>query len=321
MADDPVLFEEQTSGSARRWQKVWCNRAVLSVAIVTVLIALFFILLFCTLPSKEEIRSYQPASVGSDQVFNSSQPPAELVRIWKPLRQISPLLQQAVIISEDDTFYQHRGFNWPMVREALSVNWQRKYYARGASTLTMQLARSAFLYKEKTLWRKLREVVLTRRLENSLSKPRILELYLNVVDWGDQLAGAEAASRFYFGHSAAQLSLEEATLLAALLPNPHYFNPYKRMDSCRKMQQRVIRLLLQAKKITPEQAVAARHTVVRLRGQAPAPEPPASDIDLLEMLPADTTGLRSSARMPDDLLQIITDDSGRNAQSLPDSLP
>ncbi len=210
------------------------------------------------LPNREEIKSYRPPATAKSQDITPGKPPENPVRIWVPLQQISPWLQKAVIISEDDMFYQHNGINLVTMKQAFQVNWEKKRYVRGASTITMQLARNAFLHKRKTLLRKLREVLLARRIEQHLSKPQILELYLNIVEWGKNIYGAEAAARYYFEKSAADLDLSEATMLAAMLPNPKYFDPYKRPESCKRMQKRVLSLLTGARQITTEEARQAR---------------------------------------------------------------
>ncbi|MGH7597646.1 MAG: transglycosylase domain-containing protein, partial [bacterium] len=174
---------------------------------IVFLVGMGYFLLFAGLPDAEEIKAYQPASTVNPNHINWSKRSTDSIRIWVPIKRISPLLQKAVVISEDDVFYQHDGINYETMKEAFRVNLEKGRYVRGASTLTMQLARNAFLHKRKTLLRKARELILTRRIENNLSKTRILELYLNIVEWGDGIYGAEAASRYYFGKSAANLNL------------------------------------------------------------------------------------------------------------------
>jgi monofunctional biosynthetic peptidoglycan transglycosylase len=239
-----------------------------------------YFLLFAGLPDAEEIKTYQPPSTVKPDRINWNKRAADSIRIWAPLKRISPLLQKAVIISEDDAFYQHDGINFEMMKEAFRVNLEKGRYVRGASTLTMQLARNAFLHKRKTLLRKIRELILARRLEKNLSKSRILELYLNIVEWGDGIYGAEAASRYYFGKSAADLNLAEATLLAGMLPNPKYFDPFKRLHSAQRMQKRVVWLMENAREINAEQAQWALIGFT-LRGGI-SPQETAAAIDSLE---------------------------------------
>jgi monofunctional biosynthetic peptidoglycan transglycosylase len=144
---------------------------------------------------------------------------------WVPLSRISPYLQKAVLIAEDDTFYEHRGVDFQEMLDSLKDNWKRKYYARGGSTITQQVAKNLFLSPRKFLLRKLKEMVLAFRLERALGKKRILEIYLNIAEWGPGIFGAETAAREYFGKSAAEVSLEEAVALAAVLPSPLRHSP------------------------------------------------------------------------------------------------
>jgi monofunctional biosynthetic peptidoglycan transglycosylase len=248
---------------------------------IVLFVGMGYFLLFAGLSDADEIKAYQPASTVNPNHINWSKRSTDSIRIWVPIKRISPLLQKAVITSEDDAFYQHDGINYEMMKEAFRVNLERGRYVRGASTLTMQLARNAFLHKRKTLLRKIRELILARRLEKNLSKTRILELYLNIVEWGDGIYGAEAASRYYFGKSAANLNLAEATMLASMLPNPKYFNPFKRLKSVQRMQKRVVWLMQNAREITPAQAQWALAGIA-LRGGISSYETEPAAVDSLE---------------------------------------
>jgi monofunctional biosynthetic peptidoglycan transglycosylase len=143
---------------------------------------------------------------------------------WRSLSRISPYLQQAVVISEDDKFWQHDGFDWEAMGEAMEKNWEKKTLRYGGSTITQQLVKNLFLSPTRSPIRKLREAVLTWRLEKALSKKRILEIYLNVVEWGDGIFGAEAAAGYYYGKTAAALFPQEAARLAAILPMPRRYS-------------------------------------------------------------------------------------------------
>ncbi len=144
---------------------------------------------------------------------------------WMPLSQMSPHLAHAALISEDDTFYKHKGIDWVQMKEAVRINWERRKFAYGGSTITQQLARTLYLSPRKNLLRKAKEALITLQLERSLSKERILELYLNVVEWGKGIYGAEAASQAYFQKSAADLTPDEAVSLVSVLPSPRRWNP------------------------------------------------------------------------------------------------
>lgn len=145
---------------------------------------------------------------------------ARLSRVWLPLGSISPHLKNAVVVAEDVGFYWHGGVDFAELKEAILRDLKAGRLRRGGSTLTMQLARTLYLSPRKTTLRKLREILLAWRLETALSKDRILELYLNLVEWGEGIYGAEAAARQYFGKGAADLTPHEAAALAARLPNP-----------------------------------------------------------------------------------------------------
>jgi len=144
---------------------------------------------------------------------------------WTPLDRISPYLVQAVVISEDDKFWSHKGFDFEAIKTALRRDIRNKTWRYGGSTITQQLAKNIFLSPSKDPLRKLREFIITWRLENTLSKKRILELYLNVVEWGDGVFGAEAASQRYYGKPASELTPREAVHLAVVLPSPRRYNP------------------------------------------------------------------------------------------------
>lgn len=149
--------------------------------------------------------------------------------VWRDLSQISKNLRRAVIVAEDSTFWDNPGFDLDGMRTAISRNLARGKIFAGGSTITQQLAKNLYLSPEKSLTRKLQEAVLAWRLEFNLDKDRILELYLNVVEWGEGIYGAEAAARRYFGISAASLSASQAATLAAMLPDPLHRSPNGRV--------------------------------------------------------------------------------------------
>jgi monofunctional biosynthetic peptidoglycan transglycosylase len=144
---------------------------------------------------------------------------------WVPYSRISPNLRRAVLAAEDSAFWQHDGIDVEQIRMAVKQALERGDVPRGASTLTQQLAKNLYLSPSRDPLRKLRELVITRRLEAALSKQRIFEIYLNVVEWGDGVWGAEAAARRYFGVPASALSRSQAALLAGALINPRRYNP------------------------------------------------------------------------------------------------
>ena len=144
---------------------------------------------------------------------------------YVPLSKISPYAAKAVLIAEDDKFYSHEGFDFEAMQKAIEKDIKLGKLKYGGSTISQQLAKNLFLSPTKNPLRKIKEAILTWRIENNLSKRRILELYLNVAEWGDGVFGIEAASRHYFGKSAAELAPMEAARLAVVLPNPLKLNP------------------------------------------------------------------------------------------------
>ncbi len=146
-------------------------------------------------------------------------------KIWVPYKGISPHLVKAVLIAEDDKFWKHEGFDYESIEKAMIKNLKEKKFLVGGSTITQQLAKNLYLTPSKNPLRKIREAFLAVRLEFTLSKRRILELYLNVAEWGEGIFGIEAASRYYYRKPASQLSPYEASRLAAVLPNPRKYNP------------------------------------------------------------------------------------------------
>jgi monofunctional glycosyltransferase len=146
-------------------------------------------------------------------------------QVWKPLQSIPPNLKNAVLIAEDAAFFQHEGLDYKEIREAIKINYEKLEFARGASTITQQLAKNLYLSPSKNPARKIKEIFLTFSLERHLTKKRIFELYLNVIEWGDGVYGAEAASRTYYGKPCAHLSDREAASLAAVIINPRRYSP------------------------------------------------------------------------------------------------
>jgi len=158
-----------------------------------------------------------------------------------PMSRIAPALARAVVVAEDARFYEHEGVDWEAVRGAFERDWKRRELGAGGSTLTQQLAKNLYLSPARTPWRKLREWAIARRLERTLSKPRILELYLNVVEFGPRTYGAEAASRRYFRKPAAALTAREAATLAAIIPSPRIYDPVQHRQRVERRANRILR--------------------------------------------------------------------------------
>ena len=163
-----------------------------------------------------------------------------MVQRWVNYDRIAPSLTRAVRLAEDAAFWEHEGLDYGEMRAALQTGWAR-FAFRGASTITQQLAKNLYLSPSRNPLRKIAEVFLTRRLEAELSKERIFELYLNLIEWGDGIWGAEAAARTYFGVSAYQLSDEQSALLAGAIINPRIYSPARPNARLLRRQQIILR--------------------------------------------------------------------------------
>ena len=155
--------------------------------------------------------------------LRAKDPKAKLRYTWVPYDRISPHLKRAMIAAEDAKFVDHDGFDWDGIRKAMEKNERRGRVVAGGSTISQQLAKNLFLSPAKTYTRKVQEAVITLMLEALLPKRRIFEIYLNVIEWGNGVFGAEAAARRHFGTSAARLSAEQGARLAAMAPNPRFY--------------------------------------------------------------------------------------------------
>jgi monofunctional biosynthetic peptidoglycan transglycosylase len=201
--------------------------------------------MYLTLPDVRPLRRENPAATAfmnlrADEAHARGVPYARDWR-WIPYARISPNLKKAVIATEDGAFWQHAGIDYEQLRESIETNWELGEFKRGASTITQQLAKNLYLSPSKNPIRKGKELLITRRLEVELSKQRILEIYLNVIEWGDGIWGAEAAARRYFRKPAAELSAGEAALLAAAIANPHLLDPGHPSARLRRRQQMIMR--------------------------------------------------------------------------------
>ncbi|BDG07489.1 monofunctional biosynthetic peptidoglycan transglycosylase [Anaeromyxobacter paludicola] len=199
---------------------------------------------------------------------------------WVPLERISPRLVAAVLASEDARFFGHGPFDWDAIQLAAEKDWEERRFARGASTITQQLAKNLYLGTEKSLWRKGREALIATRMERDLKKRRILALYLNVAEWGDGVFGAEAGARARFGVSAAGLSTAQAAVMAAMLPAPRRCDLHHPSRWLKRRARHVLRELVASGRVGPGEAQAARDELERILGEAPrAPlaEPPPDD--------------------------------------------
>jgi monofunctional biosynthetic peptidoglycan transglycosylase len=161
------------------------------------------------------------------EIMQDKNPNAEIRQKWVPYAKISDNLKRALVTAEDAKFVDHEGFDWEGIQKAYVKNIRKGKIVAGGSTISQQLAKNLFLSTRRTPWRKLEEAVITVMLETVMDKQRIFEIYLNVIEWGNGVFGAEAAARHYYHVSASQLSVEQAAKLAAMVPNPRYYDRHR----------------------------------------------------------------------------------------------
>jgi len=173
-------------------------------------------------------RDHNPQSTAfmeaSLERLRAKKPDAKLSQVWVPYARISPHLKRAVVVAEDARFAEHEGFDWDAIEKAMEKNRKKGKVVAGASTISQQLAKNLFLSADRTPWRKGQEALITVMIEQVMDKQRILEVYLNVIEWGDGVFGAEAAARHYYGTGAATLGPEASARLAAMVPNPRFYD-------------------------------------------------------------------------------------------------
>lgn len=208
----------------RHWKKIvlWCAIALIVFFVIDVGRYFFY-------PNVADLAKNRPGKTAfmehREYMWKEKGIKKKISTSWVPLSQISPYAMKAVIIAEDDKFWDHEGFDFEAMQKALEKDIKKKKFKAGGSTISQQLAKNLYLTPDKNPIRKIKEAILTWRIERQLSKKRIMELYLNVAEWGDGLFGIGAAARKYYGKSAGGLGPREAAGLAAALPNPRRFRP------------------------------------------------------------------------------------------------
>lgn len=221
--EEPKKQKEWREPKRKRHLVRWILLGILGFILLSVF------LFWVTLPNPGDYREKNPETTAIIAYREAEAKTAgkTLPRLWTwvPLSKISKNLIRAVITTEDDKFYNHDGFDWEAIREAWQRNLEDSRITRGGSTITQQCAKNLYLSPERSWWRKTREAAITWYMERNLSKDRILEIYLNIIEWGDGIYGAEAAARHWFRKSAAALSVPEAIRLASVIANPHIYSP------------------------------------------------------------------------------------------------
>ena len=218
---------------------------------------------------------------------------------WIPFKAIPSHLYNAVLSGEDFSFYSHKGVDWFELRESLLRDFRERRFARGASTITQQLAKNLFLSRDKTIKRKVRELILARRMEAALTKDRILELYLNVVELGDMIYGVKTGARHHFGKQPSELSLRESTFLAAMLPGPKVYDPDRNRDLVMNRSDHLLGVMLKGQMITEDQYLAAL-VEVPFAGEH-----------------SDSTDSEQEPESDEETPQVIGEDSEMNEEHLP----
>jgi monofunctional biosynthetic peptidoglycan transglycosylase len=254
------------------------RRILLGGLALTVALVLLFL---WGLPSPGAVRALAKTNPGKTSVMRQREREAEKAgrrprsqQVYVPLSRISRHLVHAVLASEDQKFFGHEGVDWEAIQKSLEEDRKKRRFARGGSTITQQLAKNLFFTTHKSLLRKAREFVAARWLEEDLSKARILELYLNVIEWGDGVYGAEAAARRYYGKPAAALTADEAAGLAGMIPNPRRINPRVNPAAFARAQRRVVWLMANAGYLNRPGLGAAPPPPEPVEEDEPPPEEP-----------------------------------------------
>jgi monofunctional biosynthetic peptidoglycan transglycosylase len=235
----------------RSWKKI--------IFIIFLLIAAYFIVdigRYFIYPDLAYLKKNRPPKTAfmeyREKVWQKKGIKRKIITTWMPLSRVSPYVMKAVIIAEDDKFWSHDGFDFEAMQEALKKDIKKKKFKAGGSTISQQLAKNLYLSPSKNPIRKLKEAILTWRLESNLSKRRIIELYLNVAEWGDGIYGIEAAARKHYGKSAAGLTAREAATLAAVIPNPRRYRTDGTSKYVGNQSERIYQIMVRRGIVIPE---------------------------------------------------------------------
>ncbi len=207
-------------------------------------------------PDVSKLRKVYPKKTAfmeyREKEWQSQSKKKKIIQQWVSLSQIPPYVIKAVIIAEDDKFWSHEGFDYEAMQKAIEKDIKKRKFALGGSTISQQLAKNLYLTPSKNPVRKIKEAILTWRLERNLSKRRIIELYLNLVEWGDGLFGIEAAARHHFGKAVSELTAQEAARLAAALPDPIRYNPTGTSKFVENRADKIYEIMVRRGVVIPE---------------------------------------------------------------------
>lgn len=236
-------------------------RTTIRISLGVALAALLMIglILYTTLPDVSSLTTTNPATTAFIELRRGQAlqngVDFNLKWDWVPLSKISPYLIHALIYSEDITFWTHGGIEWNSIVHALNIFWHQHQFVTGGSTITQQVAKNLYLSPDRTFQRKGRQLLLAMELERHLSKERILEIYLNIIEWGDQVFGIEAASHYWFHCSANELTPNQAVNLALTVPNPRHRDPTNPPPTFNRAIHQLLMMLAQDGIITDEMAI------------------------------------------------------------------
>ena len=232
--------------TAKRASRSITRRIAKAVAILAVLGFGYVAYVYLTLPDVRALARENPKTtafmeIRKAQARREGRDKFTIRQQWIPYKSISPFLRRAVIVTEDAAFFDHDGIDLNEIKASLEKNWEEGQFLRGGSTITQQLAKNLYLSESRNPLRKIKELLIARRLEDALTKQRIFEIYLNMIEWGDGIFGCEVASRVYFGKSCANLDVPEAALLAGSIINPRVHSPANPTKRLLRRQQIILR--------------------------------------------------------------------------------
>ncbi|MDD2897874.1 MAG: transglycosylase domain-containing protein [Desulfuromonadaceae bacterium] len=243
---------------------------LLGVCGATVLYGLFIVMQLCRLPSVASLADRSMNLTIQVKDWKGKLHPFVVGpqnRWWAASKDIPPEMKWAVVVAEDANFYQHEGIDVQAIKNAIKYDLEKKRFARGASTITQQTAKNLFLSREKTISRKIEEIYLAKRIEQELTKGRILEIYLNIVELGPMVYGVGHGAHYYFDKPASDLTPRECAFLAAMLPGPKkVYNPYRNLDRVLKRSDMLLLLLRQRGVLTEAEYRSALAEVPNISG-------------------------------------------------------
>lgn len=268
----------------RRWKKIilWSVIAVFAFFAIDTGRYFFY-------PNVTDLKKNRPEKTAfmeyREDVWRAKGVKKKISSSWTPLSRVSPYVMKAVIIAEDDKFWSHDGFDFDAMQKALEKDIKKKKFKAGGSTISQQLAKNLYLTPAKNPIRKIKEAILTWRIERSIKKRRIMELYLNVAEWGDGLFGIETAACRYYGKSAGDLSAREAATLAAALPNPRRFRPGGHSRYATNRAERIYQIMVRRGIVIQEYNEVIEEKPQEDEKNDPTGEKPLKDLPGNETLP------------------------------------